>query len=153
MGLVRFQVSTRYSGRLRIVQVCVYDTFKEMRTAAARWSAVDEGRKDTYYNCAAVAQTFRKFSVRASGYSRQLPLAGFLRLCRKNVCGEVISHEAGHLALSIYQSDVQKTIPDKQHEETLCYLIGQITGKVVDGLYRYKVLPDSKKEVNHASPR
>ena len=40
------------------------------------------------------------------------------------------------MALAIYQQDIQKTIPDMERQEKLCYLVGHIMQKVVDGLYR-----------------
>jgi len=44
------------------------------------------------------------------------------------------------MAVAIYQQDVARTVPDMEREEKLCYLVGDITQKIVDKLYKLKLL-------------
>lgn len=87
-----------------------------------------------------LVQTADWAHVSPGGQVRRLPAVGYMRLCRKAVGVGTISHEAAHIAVAIYRHDVAKTIPDMKREERLCYLVGDITQKIVAGLYRHKVL-------------
>lgn len=150
MATVKFQISTRNSGRLRTIQVYVYATKKHMERAGChnheycgKGCVLDppETRADgKIFELHALTQTFLKKTVSKGGLVRRQRPAGYMRFYRAHISVEVISHEATHMAVWIYKTDVQKTIPDMEREEKLCYLVGDIAQKINDGLYRHKVL-------------
>ena len=139
---VRFQVSTRNSGRLRTIQVLVYSTVEEMRKAGEGF------RQRNERDCAegglegshALAQSLQKLRVFKSGRTRRLPTAGYIRFYLSHLPAGTIVHESTHMAIAIYQQDVARTVPDMEREEKLCYLVGDITQRIVDKLYKLKLL-------------
>mgnify|MGYP001560493830 CR=1 FL=1 len=138
--MVRFQVSTRHSGRLRTLQVRVYDTYAALRRAGLAYGRRAGTATGGIGRAYGLAQTADWVRVYPSGRVRRQPPVGYMRLCRK-ACGVgTIAHEVTHIAVAIYKQDVAKTFPDMKREEGLCYLVGELSQKVVSGLYRHKVL-------------
>lgn len=144
MGVTAFQISTRNSGRLRTVQVRVYDRLSDLRNDGKRWARrvgdISEGIDAAYGLC----QTFERVRTSDAGrVTHRYPDAGYIRLCRKYLRSGIISHEATHMAVAIYRQDIGKLMPETgtQKNEDLCYLVGDITAKIVDKLYGYKLLP------------
>lgn len=143
MSVKKFRISTRNSGRYRTVWICVYDTVEEMRKAGMRHDTrmgftVDPGYFDKAYG---LTQSFQVVLFDEDGkVAKRRPGAGFIRLFSSELRTGIISHEATHMAVAIYQQDVARTIPDMKREERLCYLVGDITSKIVNGLYKLKLL-------------
>lgn len=133
----QFQISTRNSGRYRTIQVCVYESVKEMREAGAE------------YNSSSVEEMGKVWGLCQAYYKERLdgkhwvksPEAGYIRLVKDACRTGIIAHEATHMAVAIYQQDIQRTIPDMDREERLAYLVGDITSEIVKGLYKYKLIP------------
>ena len=140
MPAVSFQVSTRHSGRLRTLKVCVYDSFAALRRAGRAYSkrtgAATGGMERAY----GLAQTADWARVSPGGLVRRLPQVGVMRLCRKAIGSGTVAHEVAHIAVAIYRQDVGRTFPNMKREEVFCYLVGELSQKVVSGLYRHKVL-------------
>lgn len=140
----QFQISTRNSGRYRTIQICVYDTVKELREAGLKHSEKYGGASGGMDNVHGLCQSYDKIDVYDSGKVRRKPPAGFIRLYRKGLRTGIIAHEATHMAVAIYKQDVAKTIPDMDREERLCYLVGDITRQIVNKLYKYNLIPEAK---------
>lgn len=138
----QFQISTRCSGRLRIIQVCVYDTVEEMRKAGERHSKSIGSGSIGLDKCWGLCQSFDKELIYSDGRVERSPQAGFIRLVKEALKMGIITHEATHMAWGIYRDDVQKTIPDMEREEKLCYLVGDIASQITKRLYKYNLIPD-----------
>lgn len=139
--MIQFQISTRNSGRKRTVQVCVYDTVDELREAGRAHSKqitpdITEGFDNAYGLC----QSHDRIKVYESGAIRRMPDAGFIRLWKGALRTGIITHECTHMAVAIYKQDVAKTIPDMDREEKLCYLVGDLSARLVNKLYEKKLL-------------
>lgn len=137
----QFQISTGHT-RYRTVKVCVYDTAERMRKAAIRYSkSIGDAPKIGWDNTHGVCQSFERTGETENGRILRFPEAGFIRLYRDGLTTGIIAHECTHMAWSIYQQDVQKTIPDIDREEILCYLVGDLTSRLVNKLYKYNLFP------------
>ena len=134
--MIQFQISTRNSGRLRVVQVCIYDTPQELRAAGDRYSHRVEGpgHEKVGNDVHGLAQAVDREYYDGKRW-RKMPDAGFIRLWKGALRTGIITHECTHMAWAIYQQDVQRTIPDMKREETLCYLVGDLSARLVNRLY------------------
>lgn len=142
MAYKRFRISTRNSGRLRTIWVWAYDTVQEMRAAGVAHAAKINSGETGFDKAYGLSQLLEYVHLNSSGRAtRRYPDAGHIRLCRIGLRMGVITHEATHMAIAIYQQDVQKTIPDMEREEILCYLVGDISSKIVKKLYKLQLLP------------
>ena len=145
-----FQVSTRNSGRLRTIQVCVYDSAEELRKAGRSYEqhcryfdpkgALRGSPEGGWDNIHGLVQSCQMLRVYKSGRVRRLPSAGHMRFYRDQLGTGIIAHETAHMAVAIYEEDIGKTIPDMKREEKLCYLVGDIAQRIVDKLYKLKLL-------------
>lgn len=140
--MIQFQISTRNSGRKRTIQVCIYDTVKELREAADKHNKRIGNTETGLDKAHGLCQSLERVFVYDSGRIRRTPTAGFIRLYKPALKTGIIAHEATHMAVAIYKQDVQKTIPDMDREETLCYLVGDITSQIVRGIYKYNLLQE-----------
>lgn len=138
--MIQFQISTRNSGRLRTVKVSVYETLEELREAGVRHSK-RIGSNETGFDAAyGLAQSVDMVHVYESGRVKRLPFAGHIRLWAGALRTGIITHECTHMAVAIYKQDVAKTIPDMDREERLCYLVGDLSARLVNRLYHYKLI-------------
>ena len=140
MPVVRFQVSTRHSGRLRTLQVRVYDTYAALRRAGVTYAKRGRTASGCIGRAYGLAQTADWVRISPGGLVRRQPQVGVLRLCRKLTNAGTVAHEVAHVAVAIYRQDVGRTFPNMKREEVFCYLVGELSQKVVSGLYRHKVL-------------
>lgn len=140
-----FRVSTRHSGRRRFVRVTVYSDLAEMRRAAERYDR-DLGidRTGEFDGAVGITHTYDRFFFDGSGamdMGRRTPGAALIRLWDQRLGTSVIAHESAHAASGIYQQDClheQGSVhDDMENEEILCYLIGDLSARIVDRLYRY----------------
>lgn len=139
-----FQISTRETGRYRSIQVHVYDSVERMRTAGERYrTKYGMGGKGTVSQAHGLTFTHVREYFYPSGATRRHPDAGHILLYEDGLKIGIISHEATHMAWSIYQQDVQRTIPDMEREEKLCYLVGDITRQIVNKLLRTGKVPEA----------
>lgn len=140
-----FQISTRWSGRLRIVKVRIYDNIKQMRLDAERFGcnyvSDDPG---CFSQALGVAHKWEGGSFTSNGGFVTDPVVGLIRLYRGEMGSRVITHEVTHLAVWIYHIDCTTRIGDPfeniENEEVMCYLVGDLVGKLVDRLYKYGLL-------------
>lgn len=139
--MIRFQCSTTASGRRRTVQVHVYDDVERMRRAASQWRA----KPDSHYDRAeGVTHCVERRRYEPDGTVVIHPSAGIIRLWTGRLTTEVVAHEAAHMACGIYRMDHNGNDPneDMEDEEVLCYLVGELTRGIVNGLYRHGVWSD-----------
>lgn len=139
-----FRVSTRHSGLRRFVRVTVYDTVDELRHAADNYSR----RLGTYVTgefdgAHGVTHSFQRILIDSEG-EEQAPgasTAAHIRLHRAALGTSVVTHEVAHAALAVYDQDCLKEMgpvhQDMKQEEILCYLVGDLSARIVNRLYAY----------------
>jgi hypothetical protein len=155
LGLLKkFQISTRESGRFRTVQVFVYGSVEELRKAAICYANRNGQESPNYYaNAEGVASymTCGKFQENdPKGTMTKDPPAGLIRLWAGALAAGVVMHEILHIAIDIYEDDCFKRLgfPGQENikaQEVLCYIAASLTGKLVDRLYKYDLIPNVKK--------
>lgn len=142
MSSVRFQISTRWTGRLRTIQVYVHDTARELRHAGDRYNR-SIGSSSYIGHAVGLCQSSIRERLVDEEWVR-LPDAGTIRFTRNSLKTGVISHEATHMASNIYDQDWREehSAPwdDIANEEILAYLVGDITSKIVRKLYALALL-------------
>ncbi len=142
--MVEFQVSTRWTGTKRVVKVRVYDGVESLRRDADRWDDRRDipGDNDDVYG---VCHRFERTLIHKDGTRESTPYCAYIRLVKDGCRTGIISHECTHAALWIYQlgndMKMDPMVDDIEKEEELCYLVGDLTSKVVNKLYEHGVLP------------
>lgn len=133
-----FQISTRWTGRKRTIQVYVHNTAIDLQKAGARYNK-KIGALGSIGDAVGLCQSFRRETL-VNGEWIQKPDAGIIRLTKNALTTGVISHEAAHMASNIYEHDWLESHgapwEDIENEEILAYLVGDITSKIVRKLYR-----------------
>lgn len=143
-----FRITTRYSGRKRAITVKVYDDLAAMRTAAHAFTTrAGYGQPGEFDTAAGVTHTFESVFIGADGEEEKRgAAAALIRLWRGHLGSSVICHEAAHAASAIYRQDWERehgpVHRDMDNEEVHCYLIGDITRRIVDRLYHYDCYAD-----------
>lgn len=124
----QFRVSTRAAGALRLVAVQVYEDLAGLREAATRYVGADP-------------EHFTEALGVCHAYAEPGPTAALIRLWSQRLGTSVVVHEITHAAMGIYRQDWQPEHgaphEDLENEEVLCYLIGDLTSRVVDRLHHY----------------
>jgi len=142
--MTRFQISTRNSGRLRTVQVCIYDTREALERAGNRYQDKNGYEERVGGAMHGLAQThWREMQVGKRWV--KMPDAGYIRLWKGALRTGIITHECSHVAIAIYEQDVAKTFKHHENNETFCYILGDLAAKLVNGLYRHKLIPEHGK--------
>lgn len=144
-----FRVSTRHSGSRRFVRVSVYDTVEELRDAAHRYTrqvgTYVTGEFDEAYG---VTHSFQRILIGPGGEEEipEGPTTAHIRLCQGKLGTSVVTHEATHAAMAIYDQDCLKKMgsvhEDMDREEVLCYLVGDLSARIVNLLYKYGCYDD-----------
>ena len=129
MNRKRIVVSSRALGFRMKVPFYIYDDVEELRTAARRFSG---GEIDD--DCIGVCQAY----VDDDGY-----VSGVLvRLWRKRLSTQVVSHEVHHATTALYGSACREVDPQLHHaNEPFAHLFSDILGKLVDRLYALGYYP------------
>lgn len=142
--MVEFQVSTRWTGTKRVVKVRVYDDVESLRRDADRWSKQRGGDRDNE-NVHGLCHKFERTRVWEDGSEESDPYVAYIRLYKDGCRTGLVSHECTHAAVWIYQlgndMKMDPMVDDIDKEEELCYLVGDLTSKVVNKLYEHGVLP------------
>jgi hypothetical protein len=123
--------------------VRVYDDAAALRIAAerycAQWGTADPGEFREAHGVTHTVQVC--YFDDAGEIERVGEAAALIRLHREAVGTSVVTHEVAHAASAIYRQDCQ---PDRgpvhdcmDNEEVFCYLVGDLTRRVVDRLYHY----------------
>jgi hypothetical protein len=119
------------------ITVIVYDTKKAMMTACRaydeRWGIK---QKASWYAAGlAVTSSTDSYHVSKAGNRVFEPKKHIIiRFWKRHLGTEVVSHEAAHAAVRIYKGRRQQ-LRSIDHEEDLCYLVGEISRKIVNKLY------------------
>lgn len=154
--MIEFQVSTRHTGQLRRIKVMVYDTVEQLKRACRKRDGFFGVVQETnwYEQMAATTNGISLVRVGADASDPDEPSVPYvtMRLSRDKLHDyptEIITHESTHAALYLFKHDVPHDVaghedeiilPDLDHEEQLCYLVGEISRKVVNKLYEKAVL-------------
>jgi hypothetical protein len=143
-AVVEFQISTRWTGTKRVVKVKVYDDLVRLRRDADRWDD-RRGISGTNANAYGVCHRFERALIHEGGAEESTPYCAYIRLLKDACRTGVITHECTHAALWIYQlgndMKMDPMVEDIEKEEELCYLVGDLSSKVVSKLYEHGVLP------------
>ncbi len=136
-----------WGGLKRYVRIVVYDTTAELRVAAVRY------RPNTNFSHAAATFSPAPDRERCNEEGEWILIVpphwtGVLRFSREWLTTEVVTHECVHAAATIYRMDVVPTIilgPGCGYrEETLAYIIGDLTAAVSDALCRGEVFEERR---------
>lgn len=128
-------LETEMTGRVRHVQIVVYDNLEGLRRASIRWS---KGlHKPGYFrNANGVTQTYTKVKAGEN--------IAIIRFARGYLSPEIVSHEVAHLAQHLYGVDMMKGKSKKAKEhmhgsnEAFAYLYGALFANVTGMLEELK---------------
>lgn len=121
-----FVIQTRLEYIKPLIRVVVYDTMKELQAATRSWDAA--GLTERYHK---EDNSGRKILTR-----RQVAT---IHLSRENLGVGVVSHEAAHASTHIWE--LIHTAPIRsESDEAFAWMLGDITRKIYNGLYRLKIL-------------
>lgn len=139
----RFKVSTRHSGIRRFVTVTVYDEIDDLRREADRYTVwTGTYREGQFEEALGVTQSFESIVFGDDGEPLRRGAAGVhIRLWRQRLGTSIVTHEVCHAAAAIYAQDCLK-LHGSVHshtgaEEIFCYLVGDLSARIVDRLYFY----------------
>lgn len=129
MAKVKIVISSRALGFRLKVPFYIYDDMEELLTAARRFSG-----GEIEDDCIGVCQAY----VDDDGY-----VVGVLvRLWRKRLSTQVVSHEVHHATTALYGSATRDVDPQLHHtNEPFAHLFSDILGKLVDRLYALGYYP------------
>lgn len=143
MSRVHFQISTRWTERKRTIQVYVHDTPEDLRLAGNAYNKAI-GAEGNLEHAVGLCQSHYSEKLK-NGEWVLTEAAGVIRLTRENLKTGVISHEAAHMAVNIYDQDWRQEhgdpYDDIDNQEILAYLVGDITSKIVNKLYEKNLIP------------
>lgn len=151
--MIEFQISTKHTGERRRIKVMVYDNVEQLKRATRK--------RDGFFGFVQTPQWYEQMAATTNALSL-VPVGNdpkddgpstpyvTIRLSvdkLKQYPTEIITHESTHAALFLYKHDCQDDIEgdevvlqDLEKEEILCYLVGEISRKVVNKLYEKSVL-------------
>lgn len=138
-----FRVTTRFSGRRRKVTVKVYDDLADMQAAAEAYAQRSgTSPPGNFGDAHGVTHAYQTITIGSDGsVEATSESAALIRFWRQRLGTGVVTHEAAHAAAAIYEQDwlpERGTIHDcLDNEETYCYLIGDLTSRIVKRLYHY----------------
>jgi hypothetical protein len=152
--MIEFQISTKHTGQYRRIKVFVYDTVAELKRAARKRDGFYGWPQESrwYDQMAATTQSHIIDQVDDVGEVTSSKPYVTMRLAKDELHRyptEIITHESAHAALFLYRHDLPHDVPGHENEiilenleaeETLCYLVGEISRKVVNKLHEKAVL-------------
>lgn len=141
----QFTVIGAIGGKRWRVRVVLHETVAELQRAGERYKGMPRGE---FANAGGVSQPQTRLKA-VGGEWVEGPGAGVVRLARENLTAEVVTHEMVHMGLALYRwswapglnggPDVDArghlALAEMANEETLAYLIGEMTQQAVDKLY------------------
>ncbi len=145
MALILHASTTRHvewGGSKRYIRIIVHDTIDDFRKKAKAHSPdMDWSEAVGAFQPAPDLEDFDDQGYRL--YLTPIHWTGVLRLSREWLNVEVVTHECFHAATTIYRMDVKTIIMlgkgCRDREETLAYIIGDLTAAVFDALHLGKV--------------
>jgi len=143
MIVAKFQVSTRWSGRKRTIQVVVHSTAKELREEGDKYNHSIGSKEEVGGEAVGLSQGSYKEKY-VDGVWIKLPDAGVIRFVAGRTTTGIIAHESTHMACSIYDNDWFEEhgnpFDNMENQEILAYLVGDIASRIVSKLYEYNVI-------------
>lgn len=144
--MIEFQVSTKHAGDRQRIKVMVYDTVEQLRRACRKrdgFYGVVQATDGWYDQMVATTNSIEAYDY-ADGQESNVRQHITIRFARDRLKHygptEIIVHESTHAAIRIYRTAVNKPLDEIENEETLCYLVGDISRKVVNKLYEKGVM-------------
>lgn len=129
----KWTITTELTGRVRKIDVMLYDTLGQMRAATHRWNKVtgEDGRMD---HSLAVCQSFSRIRVYKNGSEKELPNVLIVRFVRGHLSPEIVAHEVTHAASHLYGIDylpmlgVSEVAKDhfQADNEDFAYIVGNL---------------------------
>jgi len=147
--MIEFTVTPHKIKQRRTVKVYIYDTVADLRRAANKYDLKTKLHGADYHNdTLGVTHRFERINVDTD---ESHPNVAIIRLAATHLTTRIISHEAAHASVWIYQLDVSEQPPSPDvsidDEEHFCHLVSDITSAIVDQIYKRNLLqpPIAKK--------
>lgn len=147
--MIEFQISTRHTGTKRRIKVMVYDNVQQLKRATRKRDGFyGFVQTPAWYEQMAATTNFIEISDVDVDEVADPPDDSFkpyitVRLSRDKLHQyptEIVTHESTHAAIFLFNCDVKKTLKRVENQEILCYLVGEISRKIVNKLYEKGVL-------------
>lgn len=123
----KFQFTTSRSGHDRKIIVEIYPDRQKFIQAVMKAHKAEEIDMGPVWYSEAVATTTGQTRITVEPGKKDIKEARvIIRFSEGSITTGTIAHEAAHAAVFLYQTDFQRTIPDMEREEKLCYLVGDI---------------------------
>lgn len=126
-----------WDGPARYIRIVLHETVADLQRAASRY------RRNDFSNAAGCfhpAPAREHYDGTTWVNTTPKHWAGVLRLARDHLFPEVVAHESTHAALAIYRVDVAAYVQlgndCGRREETLAYIVGDVTANVTDALHQ-----------------
>lgn len=127
-----------WGGQRRYIRIVIHDTIGDLQRAANRYRPASDGYRNAA-GCFHPAPDRERYVNGEWVLVTHPNWAGVLRLARGHIATEVVVHEMVHAASAIYRMDVAVRINLGNgcgpREETLAYIIGDITTQAVNVLH------------------
>lgn len=143
--VAEFKISTRRTGTHRIIRVKVYDELTRLRRDADKWA----GSSGRFVGAAGVTHTYQRFHVDETGQEAESPQSAILRLHSEHIGMGLLTHEVGHLAVSLFEMDRPGDLNiwgDMAKQEEFCYLLGELAAKIGIKLHQLGFYKDVRND-------
>lgn len=139
-------VTVHVTGRPREVDVLLYDTLRDLRSAATRyvnrWEKPSPGK---FAHTLALVHAARRYRVLDDGSEQEHPGVAIIRFSRQELTPLIVAHEVMHATAAIYGFDMLKAddLAEDHFDsgnEPLAELYGELFGAVW-GVVREAVSP------------
>lgn len=144
---VQFTVTPHKIKQKRTVKVFIYENVADMREAAERYdrkTGIAENQ-DGHADTLGVTHRFEWIDVDSN---ESKPQCAIIRLVKDHLTMRIISHEAAHAAVWIFQIDVNESPPNVENideEEHFCHLVSDIASDIVHEVYKRNIIEEPKQ--------
>jgi hypothetical protein len=133
----------RDRAQARAVRVVVYSDIAHLRAAATRYdNRARSPRRKASGEYADTLGVCHRFEWLDAETDESQPLCAIVRLARPHLGAGIVTHELTHAAVWIRQLDQGSTPLDADHDEPLCWDLGELVRITVDALYDLGVYDD-----------
>lgn len=134
------------------MRVSVYPDVKRLREVARRYSETGgyAEQHESFTKALGVTHSVDIRHIGADGSETKSPVAAHIRLWEGALGTGVITHEVTHAAMAVYNQDCLESQgpvhSDMPQEEILCYLVGDLTSRIVNKLYEFGYYGKEKED-------
>lgn len=113
------------------LRVTIFESKKDMYAYCQKHCSAISGEFKSDFK--AIVHSYTKINYGKSKRGRTSPEFGHAHFTRRNLTMEIISHEAGHAALTWFRRLYRHKgdLEDMRFEEALCYALGYIAKEIV----------------------